>query len=67
MEKVIIKNYKLLDTVHGIGQIDEYYHVRIRLENAPDKFVFTQVTITENGRYEKEISEGDLPENIKLL
>lgn len=67
MKHATVKNYKLLETVHGIGQIDEYYHVRAMCSGEPDVFTFAKITITENGRYEVEISSDELPENAKLL
>ena len=71
MEKVNKEDYKLLVSVHGAGQVDDYYHVRTKhyIDDVVKEvsFRFVKATTTRNGYYEKEISESDLPENVKLL
>lgn len=57
---------KHLGTIHTPGSIDEYYHVRRKYETKTT-FRFVLVNNNKNGVKEYEISENQIPKNIKLL
>ena len=54
---------KLLGTIHTIGSIDEYYHVRTKM-NDNFNFKFVMVRNTRSGVKEFEISNEQLPKQI---
>lgn len=55
---------KYLGTIHTIGSIDEYYHVRTKINDSFNfKFVMVRNTIT--GVREFELSNEQLPKQIK--
>ena len=55
---------KHLGTIHTSGSIDEYYHVRTKINDSVN-FKFVMVTNTRNGVKEFEISNEQLPKQIK--
>lgn len=57
---------KLLGTVHGVGNVSEYYHVRIKTDGQAE-FIFLMVRHTKNSISEYQIDESDLPKNIRPL
>ena len=54
---------KHLGTIHTIGSIDEYYHVRTK-NNDSFNFKFLMVSNTINGVREFEISNDQIPKQI---
>jgi hypothetical protein len=58
---------KYLGTIHTSGSIDEYYHVRTKI-NDSFNFRFVMIRNTRNGVKEFEISNDQIPKQIgKLL
>ena len=57
---------KYLGTIHTIGSIDEYYHVRRKYKNETI-FRFVVVNNNKNGVKEYEITENQIPKNIKPI
>jgi hypothetical protein len=55
---------KYLGTIHTIGSIDEYYHVRTKI-NDSFNFKFVMVRNTRTGVREFELSNEQLPKQIK--
>ena len=61
-----VEDRKLLGTVHAMGTINEYYHVRVKKDGQTD-FIFLMVRHTKNSISEYLIEENDLPNDISLL
>jgi len=57
---------KHLGTIHTSGSIDEYYHVRTKM-NDSFNFKFVMVKNTLNNVREFEISNEQIPKQIKRL
>ena len=57
---------KHLGTVHTPGSIDEYYHVR-RKYDYKTTFKFVVVNNTKTNIKEYEITENQIPKEIKVL
>lgn len=57
---------KHLGTVHTPGSIDEYYHVR-RKSDKNTTFRFVVVNNTKTNVKEYEITENQIPKDIKAL
>ena len=57
---------KPLGTVHTLFSVDEYYHVR-KKEDGKTTFRFVVVSNTKNGTREYEISESQIPKDIRPL
>ncbi len=55
---------KHLGTIHASGSIDEYYHVRTKM-NDSFNFKFVMVKNTLNNVKEFEISNEQIPKQIK--
>ena len=57
---------KHIGTIHTLGSVDEYYHVR-RKSPTKTTFRFVVVNNTNTSVREYEITESQIPKEIKLL
>lgn len=61
-----IEDRKHLGTIHTPGSVDEYYHVR-RRSDSKTTFRFVVVNNTNSKVREYEITESQIPKEIKAL